>query len=321
MTAGRRDDGRVAGGPAFPMAAVVAGFRATTPVAVGVGAYGIALGLVAATDAAGISLAELLLMDVLVLAGSAQIVAVGLWEQPVPVVSIVAATLVVNLRYLLICATLHPVFVGRPLWVKLAGIHSVADENWAITMAEHRRRPQVPGFLLGGGLAIQVFWFFGCLAGFLVGGNLPPPEQLGLDFAFTAAFIALALGFWRGRGDLWPWVAAGTSALVAHATLGGTWHILVGGLCGAVVAAALPPGHDGDRDGDEARAGIAAGGAGEAGDGPEADGRGEAREAGEAGETVEAGDGAGAGAGDQAGAGAAVADDGGTASRRPAGEE
>jgi 4-azaleucine resistance transporter AzlC len=239
---GRTGDGAepAATGRAFPPASVVAGFKATTPVALGVGAYGIALGLVAATDAGGISLAELLLMDVLVLAGSAQIVAVGLWDQPVPVVSIVVATLVVNLRYILICATLHPLFAGRPLWVKLAGIHSVADENWAITMAEHRRRPQVPGFLLGGGIAIQAFWFFGCLVGFLVGGSLPPPEQLGLDFAFTAAFIALALGFWRGKGDLWPWVAAGGSAVVTHALVGGTWHILVGGLCGAVVAALVP---------------------------------------------------------------------------------
>lgn len=229
--------GAPASSPAFPMTSVLSGFRATTPVAIGVGAYGVALGLVAAADHKGaISLAELLLMDVLVLAGSAQIVAVGLWRQTVPILSIVIATLVVNLRYLLICATLHPLFRGRPLRVKLLGIHLVADENWAITMTEHRRCPQVPGFLLGGGLAILVFWLVGCAAGFLVGRRLPPPERLGLDFAFTAAFITLALSFWRGRADALPWLAAGASALVVRATLGGTWHILIGGVLGAVVA-------------------------------------------------------------------------------------
>lgn len=231
---------RQADGPAFPPASILAGFRATTPVAIGVGVYGVALGLVAATDPQGISLAELLLMDVLVLAGSAQIVAVGLWQQPVPITSIVVAAVVVNLRYLLLCATLQPVFQGRPLWMKLVGIHLVADENWAITMAEHRRSPQVPGFLLGGGLAILVFWLAGCAAGFLVGGKLPPPEQLGMDFAFTAAFIALALGFWRGRADVAPWVAAGVSAVVTQALFGGTWHIVAGALCGALVATLQP---------------------------------------------------------------------------------
>lgn len=227
-------------GPAFPLRAIVAGFRATTPVAIGVGVYGVALGLVAATDPEGISLAELLIMDVLVLAGSAQIVAVGLWEQPVPIVSVVVATVVVNLRYLLLCATLQPVFQGRPLWMKLVGIHLVADENWAITMAEHRKTPQVPGFLLGGGLSVLFFWVGGCAAGFLVGGRLPPPEQLGMDFAFTAAFIALALGFWRGRTDIAPWVVAGMTAVVTQALFGGTWHIVVGGLCGALVATFRP---------------------------------------------------------------------------------
>lgn len=233
-----------AGGPAFPLGAILAGFRATTPVAIGVGVYGIALGLVAATDPDSVSLAELLLMDVLVLAGSAQIVAVGLWQQPVPILSIVIATVVVNLRYLLLCATLQPVFQGRPLWMKLAGIHLVADENWAITMAEHRRRPQVPGFLLGGGLAVLVFWLAGCAAGYLVGGRLPPPEQLGMDFAFTAAFIALALGFWRGRADVAPWLAAGASAVVTQTLFGGTWHIVVGALCGALVATFGPSPRD-----------------------------------------------------------------------------
>jgi 4-azaleucine resistance transporter AzlC len=266
----RHDDEPARGsmGPAFPLRTVRAGFRATTPVAISVGAYGVALGLVAAAaPRGGISLAELLIMDVLVLAGSAQIVAVGLWSQPVPVASIVLATLVVNLRYLLICATLHPLFEKRPLIVKLAGIHLVADENWAITMAEHRRRPQVPGFLLGGGLAILVFWIAGCAVGFLVGGNLPPPERLGLDFAFTAAFIALALSFWRGKADLLPWIAAGTAAALTHALAGGTWHILAGAIVGSLVAALhpAPTGTETGRDrateaSDPHRAAAAAGG-------------------------------------------------------------
>lgn len=250
----------VAAGPPFPVPRIVAGFKATTPVALVVGAYGVALGLVAATTADSVSLAELLLMDVLVLAGSSQIVAVGLWDHPVPIVSIVVATLVVNLRYILIGATLHPVFEGRPLWVKLTGIHLVADENWAITIAEHRKYPQVPGYLLGGGLAILVFWVAGCAIGFLVGGSLPPPEDLGLDFAFTAAFIGLALGFWRGRGDLWPWVAAGASAALSHAVIGGTWYILVGGLCGSVVAALTLADGEGAEAGTEPPAGTGAAG-------------------------------------------------------------
>jgi hypothetical protein len=49
-------------------------------------------------------------MSALVLAGAAQLVAVELWEAPLPVVAIVATTLVVDLRYLLMGASLRPWF-------------------------------------------------------------------------------------------------------------------------------------------------------------------------------------------------------------------
>ncbi|WP_462202822.1 AzlC family ABC transporter permease [Frankia sp. CcWB3] len=122
---------------AFPMREIAAGFRATIPLAMGVAAYGLAMGAVAPTR--DITLVQLLIMDAVVLAGSAQIVVVGLWGIPVPLAAILASTLIINLRYILLCASLREVFVGRPLWQKLLGIHLVADENWAVTLAEGRR--------------------------------------------------------------------------------------------------------------------------------------------------------------------------------------
>ncbi len=225
---------------AFPRREIAAGFRVTIPLAMGVAVYGLAMGVVAPTR--DITLVQLLVMDVVVLAGSAQIVAVGLWGTPVPVAAILTSTLIINLRYILLCASLRDVFVGRPLWQKLLGIHLVADENWAVTLAEGRRRGRAvsPGFLLGGGLAILVFWLVGSGAGYLLGGRIPALKRLGLDFAFTAAFIALTRGFWRGRADVAPWLAAGVAAVVSWRLLGGTWYIVIGALVGAAVAAARP---------------------------------------------------------------------------------
>ncbi|WP_462189185.1 AzlC family ABC transporter permease [Frankia sp. CcWB2] len=221
---------------AFPMREIAAGFRATIPLAMGVAAYGLAMSAVAPTR--DITLVQLLIMDAVVLAGSAQIVVVGLWGIPVPLAAILASTLIINLRYILLCASLREVFVGRPLWQKLLGIHLVADENWAVTLAEGRRRGRAapPGFLLGGGLAILVFWLVGSGAGYLLGGRIPAPERFGLDFAFTTAFIALTRGFWRGRADVVPWLAAGVAAVVSWRLLGGTWYIMIGALVGAAAA-------------------------------------------------------------------------------------
>jgi 4-azaleucine resistance transporter AzlC len=220
----------------YALAAIVAGFRANVLVALVVAAYGIVMGAIAATK--GISLAELSIMSTLVLAGAAQLITVDMWTEPVPVGAIIATTAVVNLRYLLIGASLRPVFRGCSLRQKLAGIHLVADENWAITMDAHKKGYGSPGFLLGGGLAILVFWLAGGAIGLVFGNRLPEPEVLGLDFAITAVFISLLLGFWRGASrDLLPW---GVTIAVAVATwylVPGKWYILAGALAGAVAAA------------------------------------------------------------------------------------
>lgn len=237
-------------GPAFPLRAVREGFRANIPVAVGVTAYGMAMGVVAAQR--GITFPEMYLMDVLVLAGSAEITAVGLWGHPVPTATIVFGTFVINLRYVLLCASLRDIFAGRPLWQKLLGIHLVADENWAVTMDRVRRfgHPVPPGFLLGGGLAILVAWWVGSGTGYVLGGQLPDPKRFGLDFAFAAAFIALTRGFWRSRhADLLPWAGAAAVALATWLLFDGNWYIVTGSVAGAVLGA-LRREEDRDRDQD-----------------------------------------------------------------------
>lgn len=231
---------RETGGPPavrpFALASIAAGFRANVVVALVVAAYGIVMGAIAATK--GISLAELSIMSTLVIAGAAQLIVVDMWADPVPIGAIVATTAVVNLRYLLIGASLRPVFRGCSLGQKLGGIHLVTDENWAITMDARKKGYGTPGFLLGGGLAILVFWLAGGAVGLVFGNRLPEPEVLGLDFAITAVFISLLMGFWRGASrDLLPWVVTVAVAVATWHLVPGKWYILAGALAGALVAA------------------------------------------------------------------------------------
>ena len=48
--------------------------------------------------------------------------------------------------------------------------------------------------------------------------------------------LALLLGMWKGRQTLLPWAVAAVVAVVAHAWLPGKWYIVIGGLCGSIVA-------------------------------------------------------------------------------------
>ena len=63
-------------------------------------------------------------------------------------------------------------------------------------------------------------------------------RELDDDFAFVAAFIAIARSLWRGRRDLMPWLASGAvvAACLASGRIDPSWALVLGGVAGAAVA-------------------------------------------------------------------------------------
>lgn len=211
------------------------GAVANIPLAISAIIYGGVLGVLSAQK--GVTWAEMSAMNILMFAGSAQFVMVDMWQAPLSVLAISISVFIINLRYLLIGASLQPVFAGHSIWRKALFMHLVADENWAITIAEHRKSGTDPFFLLGGGLLLLCAWSSGTLAGNLLGSFISQPEKYALDFAFTAVFAALTLSLWRGKDDIAPWGVAMALALICEKFLPGKWYIIVGGIGGALVSA------------------------------------------------------------------------------------
>jgi predicted branched-subunit amino acid permease len=75
------------------------------------------------------------------------------------------------------------------------------------------------------------------LAGRLFGSVISDPTALGLDFAFSATFLALLLGLWKGRADLVPWLVAALVAIIVGRFVPGQWYIVIGGLAGSLAGA------------------------------------------------------------------------------------
>ena len=209
------------------------GAVANLPIGASVAAYGSVLGMLAAQK--GLTWSQLLAMNLSVFAGSAQFVMVEMWAPPLPVVEMTLAVLIINMRYMLIGASLQPLFQGTSLAHKAAVIHLVADENWAVTMAAYRRSGATTGFLLGGGICLCSIWSMGTLLGHRLGAVVTHPERFALDFAFVAVFTALTVSMWRGKQDIAPWLAAALLAVVAERWLPGKWYIVIGGIGGALV--------------------------------------------------------------------------------------
>lgn len=221
----------------FTSAGALEGAKRCLPIEIAGFAIGLVFGVLAGQ--AGLSAAETVLMSALVFSGATQFVVLGLWAAPLPVAAIVLTTLVVNLRYVLMSATLAPWFSGLSRLRAYGSIFFLADENWALAMGEHAKGRRDAAFLIGGGMAMFASWTVSSLLGRTVGGALEDPARWGLDFAFTAVFLALLAGLWRGRKlDLLPWAAAAAVAVAAHLVLPGQWYVLLGGLAGSLVGAA-----------------------------------------------------------------------------------
>lgn len=215
------------------------GALAILPLAAGAAVYGFAFGLLAAQ--VGFPWWGVALMSGLVHAGSSQIVAVEQFASTSAVVGAAFAGAALNLRYIGIVASLSDVLSGLSLRMKLLAIHITGDEGWALTMAERAKNPEVgAGFLIGSGLVMITVWTASTTLGAVAGSTLPNLEQFGLGFAFTAAFIAMARGLWRGRPDLVPWFVC-FAITFGVVTLGApkAYAIVVGSLCGLAVSYAI----------------------------------------------------------------------------------
>lgn len=231
ITAKSETDGKVI----FTLSGALAGARRCVPIAISGSAIGLVFGTLAGQ--AGLGSGEAALMSALVFSGAAQFVVLGLWSAPLPVATIVLATLVVGLRHLLMGAALGPVFSKLPRLKAYGSVFLMADENWALTMGEFARGRRDAAFLIGGGLLMFAAWTGSTLVGGVFGGAVEHPARWGLDFAFTAVFLALITGMWKGRSNILPWTVAAMVAVVAHQWLPGQWYIVLGGLAGSVAGA------------------------------------------------------------------------------------
>lgn len=213
------------------------GFIANIPIGFSVFTYGSVLGMLCTQK--GVELHELLLMNFFIFAGSAQFVIVDMWSNTLDVFGIVLASLMINLRYFLVGASLNPLFISSTKQDKFKYMHLVADENWAITMNNIKNKELSPLFLFGGGVSILFTWSLGTISGYTLGEFISDPSKYGLDFAFVAIFTALTFNMYKGKEDLVPWFVTALCAITCEYFIPGKFYIIIGAICGSFSAVYL----------------------------------------------------------------------------------
>lgn len=216
----------------FTRAAFWAGVRAAVPIQLAVIPFGAVCGVV--SQSAGLSLAEAVLMSATVYAGSAQLLALGHWASPAPVLAAGVAAFVVNLRLALMGPVLSPWLNRVRGWRLWLSLYVMADQNWAMAVAEQQAGRWDAAFLLGSGVLMWLMWVLSTAAGHVLGATLQPAPGHPLFFAALAVFVAILVPMWRGRADALPWaIAALVSVTLSRLLPGTSWYIVGGALAGS----------------------------------------------------------------------------------------
>jgi len=212
----------------------LAGARAILPLVVAVIPIGLVFGAVSATK--GLSPLEATLMSALVFAGGSQFVAMDIWTHPASWAGVGFAALLVNIRHVLMSASLGTKMQAFSGLRKYAAMLFLADEIWAIAEFRAGVARLTPSWFAGIAMPFYVAWIGSTLIGASLGAFLGDPAAIGLDFAFPAVFVVLTMGFWKGRETGSVLAASALAAVLVQQFVPGVWYIAAGALAGLAAA-------------------------------------------------------------------------------------
>ncbi|MBF9233578.1 AzlC family ABC transporter permease [Microvirga alba] len=210
-----------------------AGLRDIAPAAIAAIPIGLLFGAVAA--AKGLTPAEVGLMSALVFAGGAQFAAIEAWVHPAPIAALAFATFLINVRHVLMGASLGPKIRMTTL-EKFLSFFFMTDESWALSERRALDRPVTGAYWAAMVAALYANWLASTTLGAVLGSFLGDPARLGADFAFTALFIGLIAGFGRSRVTLVTVAVSAAVAALVHRFIGAPWHVASGALAGIAAA-------------------------------------------------------------------------------------
>lgn len=203
------------------------GVVSALPVVIGYLPVAIAFGLLAKNT--GISFGDTGLFSILIYAGASQFMALDLIIAGVSTGSIILATFLLNLRHMMMTASLSLKLkdIKRPYLPLIA--YGVTDETFSV-LSFSDKELNLP-FVLTVNILSNLSWIGGTLIGFLVGEILPKSLQSSLSIGLYAMFAALLFPQFKKEKSILKLsiITAGIYMLIYYTKIFTSgWDIIIG---------------------------------------------------------------------------------------------
>ena len=163
----------------------------TMPIYLGYVPIGFAYGVLALKT--GLSPVNTILMSIIVFAGSAQFVAVGLFALGLTPISVIVTTFIVNLRHLLMSASLSMFFKNWNKLQKALFSFHLTDETFVLHSVKFPKSKYSKTEIFTTNITTQLSWVIGTILGVLASELITDIKPFALDYALAAMFMGLLI--------------------------------------------------------------------------------------------------------------------------------
>lgn len=140
----------------------------------------------------GLTVVESQALSAILFAGSAQLVATGMFKAGATLATMLLAIFFITSRHLLYSVSMRDKISPLPLKWRLTLGFLLTDELFAICGQQSEKQFD-RWYALGAGLSFYLCWNLATLAGIVAGSYIPALNELGLEFAVAATFIAIVV--------------------------------------------------------------------------------------------------------------------------------
>ncbi|WP_440163056.1 AzlC family ABC transporter permease [Actinobacillus pleuropneumoniae] len=215
----------------------IRGIKEVSPMMFGFIPLGLVLGAQASQK--GMPFYEIGLLTGLNFAGGSEFAAVNLWTHPLAIGVIVAVSMLINSRHIIMGAALSLYMKNIGRLKSLGLLFFMTDEVWAMNLADAQKRSEktisIP-YYMGTALSLYVMWISSSMIGAYIGPFVGDLEKYGFDMSFTAIFLVMLKGMWKAFKLAHPWFVSLLVAGLVYHTIDGAWYVLAGALSGILSA-------------------------------------------------------------------------------------